>query len=137
MEKGAIRALLCPTAYRLPPTTSSLGRWLRLVAARHTAACLLATLRGDLGQIVGGVADRLALAEPALFEHRLRVGVAIGFVRGTLTTLAGADLLAFPLRLREGRIAVVDATHALGDLLLFLLDQEPIDHRVDAGDAPR
>src|SRR2546423_14905518 len=70
-----------------------------LVGVGNFARGLTTTLGGDLAQIVRGVANGFALAEPAILEHGVRVRMLIGFVRRALAPLAGADLLTLPPRL--------------------------------------
>ena len=74
---------------------------------------------------------------PALLELDARVGVAVRLVRGALATAARADRAAFPARLGERVVALVEAARVVADALLHVADGDAVDDRLDAGHAAR
>src|SRR5204862_5839411 len=80
---------------------------------------------------------RFALAQPAFLEVGLRIRVPVRLGGIALTALTGADLLTFPSSIGERGISVLALSDVVEQLLLLILDEESIDHRVDARHATR
>src|SRR5947208_9190754 len=106
-SEARVRERVTPLSFRLRSQTLSFGRRFGGVCARRLRTLPLGTtFGGDLRDLVGRVANRFAFVEPTILEHRLGIGMAIGFVGRALPALARADLLAFPVGFCERGIAV-------------------------------
>src|SRR5688572_30867892 len=70
-----------------------------LLRGRLALRRLLPALGADVLEILGRVAQRLALVQPAILELRLGIRVPVHLVRRSLAALAGPHLLTFPPRL--------------------------------------
>jgi hypothetical protein len=74
---------------------------------------------------------------PALLELDAWRRVAVGLIRRALAPTAGADRAAFPLRLGERVVALLEAARVIADALLDVADGDAIDDGLHPGNATR
>src|SRR5215218_3499454 len=92
---------------------------------------------GDAGGLVRRLLDLHLGGGPALHQLDARISVAVDLVRSALTRATGADRAAFPARLREGVVTLLEPTRVIANALLDVADGDAIHYRLHARDAAR